>query len=667
MAEPEPGHGKTGTAPPLTEAPGPVEISPSAARIGALDAIRGLALVAVLAYHVAPSSVPGGFLGVESFFVLSGYLLTAVLLDEQRRTGAINVLAYAERRFRRLAPALLVLLVALVVLVPVLAPDDAHRVRGDVVSSLMGVTNWHLIADQASYFQRFGRPSFVRHLWSVAVEIQFYVLCPFLVAWLARRRRGLAIGALAAGIGLSAGAMAVLFDGSDPYRAYYGTDTRIGALLAGSLLAVVMARARPRNGVRSRSIRFGPTVGPLALVALVALFFLAHDRGRLSYPGAFLATQALTAALIVAGLRRGPLTALLDRRGLRWLGLRSYGIYLWHWPAVVLTRFGASAEWPTPVTATVTVAAAVALGAASYRLVELPILRRRPVALPRPRATITLAAAIGAVGAAQFLALLAHLPDEDPLEKTLQAGEVVLATQPPTTVPPTTTTAPPATAAPTTMVTTSPPAVPVPPALAPAPPPPAPNPLPPAPPPSPAPSPPAPQGCPAPVRITAIGDSVMVSAAGALHARLGPSGYIDAKNNRQFADSVAIARTMREERRLSSVMVVHLGNNGPVKGGDIDALMRELAEVPTTLLVNVRVNGPWQDSVNATLADAARRHPAVRLVDWYGASEGHGDWFQSDGTHFKTTSGPGANAYADLISSSISPSDPAAPPPPPCP
>src|SRR4051812_17493413 len=213
-------------------------------RIAALDGLRGLALVAVLAYHTAPDLFPGGFLGVDIFFVLSGFLLTTLLLGEFAKAGAIDRLAYAVRRVRRIAPALLMLLTALVVFVPILAPGAPHRLPGDIVSSVLGVTNWHLIRDGSSYFAQAGRPSFVRHLWSIAIEIQFYVLCPFLVGWLARRRPKVAIGALVAGIAASATLMGLLYSWPDPSRAYFGTDTRIHALLMGCLVAVVLHHRR---------------------------------------------------------------------------------------------------------------------------------------------------------------------------------------------------------------------------------------------------------------------------------------------------------------------------------------------------------------------------------------------------------------------------------------
>ena len=153
-----------GTATGPTGPAGASAAATGAERVSALDGLRGVALLAVLAYHVTPTAVPGGFLGVESFFVLSGYLLTALLVAEHRCRGSIAVGPYGERRVRRIAPALLVLLTTLVVLGPLVAPDDAHRLAGDVLSSLAGATNWHLIADASSYFDQAGRPSLVRHL-----------------------------------------------------------------------------------------------------------------------------------------------------------------------------------------------------------------------------------------------------------------------------------------------------------------------------------------------------------------------------------------------------------------------------------------------------------------------------------------------------------------------
>jgi hypothetical protein len=328
---------------------------------------------------------------------------------------------------------------------------------------------------------------------------------------------------------------------------------------------------------------------------------------------------------------------------MRWLGTRSYGIYLWHWPIVVLVRPGTSADWPAVPAAVAIVGGGLLLGALSYRFVERPFLVRRPRPAPRQR---VLRLALVALAAVVLGVALARVPTANSLAQVLHAGEKVIAAQPPPTVPAATTTtaitatsaAPAATstaAAPRTVrIRTAPDSAP---AAAPAT--------------KPRLSPPAPGTVP----VTAIGDSVMLAGAGELQKRLGASGYIDAKQNRYFSEAAPIIHDLRARGVLGRVVIIHLGNNGPVSDSDVDAVMRELTDVPNVLLVTVRVDRSWQNEVNQTLHNAAARYPSVQLVDWYSYSAGHGDWFQADGTHFRTSSGPGANGYADLLVGSIPP------------
>ncbi|HEV3351849.1 MAG TPA: acyltransferase family protein [Acidimicrobiales bacterium] len=639
-------------------------------RVAALDGLRGLALVAVLAYHAVPGLAPGGFLGVDIFFVLSGFLLTTLLLGEREQTGAIDRLAYAVRRVRRIYPALLVLLAALVVIVPLAAPADAHRLPGDIVSSLLGLTNWHLIRDGSSYFALAGRPSFVRHLWSIAIEVQFYVLCPFLVGWLARRRPKLAAGSLVLGIAASAALMGVLYNAADPSRAYYGTDTRIHALLMGCLVAVLLP-LKPFSGWIAGSrpaIQRKNVAGGLALLVCLVLFAVGGERARLMYPLGFLAVEMATAVMIGLCLVPGALATILVRRDMRWLGTRSYGIYLWHWPIVVLVRPGTTADWPTVPAAIAILGGGLLLGGLSYRYVERPFLRRsgaeRNRAQHQPGRQRAMRLALLGIVVAVLGVALARIPTTNSLAEVLHAGEKVIAAQPPPTAPPettttATTTASPAAAGPVTAAARPLRIRTVPASSAPAR----------APAPKPTLSPPAPGSVP----VTAIGDSVMVAAAGELQRRLGASGYIDAKQNRYFSQAAPIIHDLRARGALGRVVLIHLGNNGPVSNSDVDAVMNELNGVPNVLLVTVRVDRSWQDEVNQTLRSAAARYPAVQIVDWYSYSAGHGDWFQADGTHFRTSSGPGANAYADLLVGSIPPppttttesTTTTAPPPPP--
>jgi len=613
-------------------------------RVAALDGLRGLALLAVLAYHAVPGLAPGGFLGVDIFFVLSGFLLTTLLLGEREVSGAIDRVAYAARRVRRIAPALLVLLAALVVIVPIAAPADAHRLPGDVFSSLAGLTNWHLISDGSSYFAKAGRPSFVRHLWSIAVEVQFYVLCPFLVGWLARRKPKVAAGALLAGIAASATLMGLLYKAGDPSRAYYGTDTRIHALLMGCLVAVVVPHipfSRWISPVYGHSQRRNAVVGGAALAVVLGLIVTGGQTARLMYPLGFLAVETATAVMIALALQPGFLAALFVRRELRWLGVRSYGIYLWHWPIVVLVRPGTSSDWPAVPAALAIAGGGLLLGSLSWRYVERPFLRRRRTPVGQGRA---LRVALFASAAAVVAVALARIPTTDPLAQVLHAGEKVVAAQPPPTAPPETTTTattsppPPSTAAPVAATPVRVRTVPAP-----------------TPRPAPRPAPKLTLPPPGTVPVTAVGDSVMLGGANELHQRLGGTGYIDAKENRYFSQAAPILHDLRAKGALGRVVIIHLGNNGPVSNSDVDSVMNELNGVPNVLLVTVRVNRSWQDEVNQTLRSAAARYPTVQIVDWYSYSAGHSDWFQPDDTHFRTSSGPGANAYADLLVGSIPP------------
>jgi peptidoglycan/LPS O-acetylase OafA/YrhL len=592
-------------------------------RLGMLDGLRGLALIAVIAYHVAPSTIRGGFLGVEVFFVLSGYLLASLLLGEMAKTGGIKRGAYALRRIWRIGPALVGVLLGLILVAPRIAPDDVHRLGGDIISSLAGFTNWHLIQDGNSYFARSGRPPLVRHMWSIAVEVQFYLLCPFLVGWLARRRSRNAIALLGFGIGASAALMAILYQSPDPSRAYYGTDTRVGALLAGVLLAFLLERRATEN--TRRQAAWPVHLGLWALAVLLYLVGVADDRARWLYPTGFLATQATTSLVIVGGLRPGYLGTILKDKRLTWLGKRSYGIYLWHWPAVALLRPGIDVGWPSFVTGAISIGFALVMGALSYRYVERPFMRPKPAHLLRPLLWRRMLRPAGVAAVlVPLVALSLQLPTVDPVAASLRAGERVISRQ-------------------------SAPSQELPPFVLSASTPPPPGPILPPPPAQPPPPPPTPPG---PLRVTAIGDSVMVGAAGALQAKLGPTGYIDAHLGRQFKEQLAVVRSLGQQGRLGHALIAHFGNNGPVKGKQVDELMAELSAVPHVVLVTVRVHKPWQDSVNRTYAEAAARYPAIKLADWFGRSAGHLEWFQSDGTHLKPK---GAEAYASLIAESLPP------------
>ena len=312
-----------------------------------IDALRALAVLAVFLYHAGVGWMPGGFLGVDVFFVISGYLITSLLLGEYRRGGHIRLGQFWLRRARRLLPAVGVFIAATMVAAAILEPGRMDQLRGDAIASLLYFANWHFILGHQSYFEQFQTPSLFRHLWSLSVEEQFYLFWPLVFAagmTLFGRRRLLA-GVLAGALGSVALAWVLFHPGADASRVYYGTDTHAVGLLAGVALALVW------SPLELRGRRVGPLVGPLldavgvlALGYVVLSFVHVHDYDLALYHGGYLWLALFTAILLACVAHPAArLGRLLGQPPLLWLGLRSYSFYLWHWPVLALTRPGVDA------------------------------------------------------------------------------------------------------------------------------------------------------------------------------------------------------------------------------------------------------------------------------------------------------------------------------------
>jgi peptidoglycan/LPS O-acetylase OafA/YrhL len=368
-----------------------------------LDGLRGVAILGVLAFHTG--NLAGGFLGVDLFFALSGYLITDLLLREIAATGRRSLLAFWGRRLRRLFPALAVMLAGVALLVAATRPADLLRTTAaDGPWVQLDLINWHLLAESAGYWDRFGAQRTFEHLWSIAVEEQFYLVWPVLVAALAAGKR-VAAAALG-GSAVSLVLMVVLLDPADPSRVYTGTDTRAFSLLLGALAATEPVRARIGR-IPERQAR-GATAFLALGIALMWLLVDGADSPWLFRGGLFLHSAA--AASLIALCVRAPraiTTRALAARPLTWLGKVSYSLYLWHWPVIVLL----AARWPG-VTGWVRTALAgalsVALAAASTYLVEDPI--RFRAAWARGRAGLLAFVAAMAALAALWWALPAPAP-----------------------------------------------------------------------------------------------------------------------------------------------------------------------------------------------------------------------------------------------------------------
>jgi len=344
-----------------------------------IDGLRAIAVAAVVAYHLDKSWAVGGFLGVEVFLVISGFLITALMLAEHNRTDRIDLKAFWRRRAMRLLPALFLVIAGVTAYMAVVLPDELIDIRGEVIAALVYVTNWFLTFSNESYFEALGRPSPLRHLWSLALEEQWYLIWPLVFAFLLRITRGrlIVMGALISGAALaSAGLMAFLYDPNiDPSRIYYGTDTRASGLLLGAVLALVWSPWKLSPNLRTGG-RIGLDVAAVGgLAGLLVLFWQLDEFSSSLYQGGFLVVGLLTCATIIGAVHpSGTLVSkVLAWRPLVWLGTRSYGLYLWHWPVIVFSRSRVDVDMSGWQLDLARIGLSLLLAEVSFRLVEQPI------------------------------------------------------------------------------------------------------------------------------------------------------------------------------------------------------------------------------------------------------------------------------------------------------
>jgi peptidoglycan/LPS O-acetylase OafA/YrhL len=610
-----------------------------------LDGVRALAVAAVFAYHADLGWAKGGFLGVDVFFVLSGFLITSLLLVDHERHGRIRLRRFWTRRARRLLPALAVVLAAVSVAVPLLAPDQGWRLRGDLLAAIGYVSNWRLIYQHQSYFQAIGRPPMLQHLWTLAVEEQFYLVWPLVMAGAIRLgigRRDLGRLILVGAVG-SATLMAVLYDPSaDPSRVYYGTDTRVAALLVGAALACLWPVARrrsesPRRRAGGRLLREGAGIAALGGLAACVARVGPYRPGLYRFGFLGIAGVAVVLVSVGASERRSLVGAVLGSRPLVWLGRRSYAVYLWFWPVFMLTRPHADVPLTGLPLLALRAAITLLLAAASYRFVEQPLrngalgrawagLRTRPdrrrALRPAAGWGVALAVSLAALGTGVIVhrgtaAVPAFAAAGDVGAHVVRAAPSTAV--PPPTEPATTTSAPPE----------APPSTEAPPASEP--------------PAAPAPT-PGEHG-----RVTVIGESVLLEVQDELAAELGEI-TVDASIGRQMGDTVAAAHALHDSGTLGDEAIVQVGNNGVITGGELDELLGTLSGMKRVVVVNVKVPRPWEEVNNSVLAEGVpRAHNAV-LVDWNAVGSAHPELFTPDGVHLKPA---GMHVFAQLVVSAL--------------
>jgi peptidoglycan/LPS O-acetylase OafA/YrhL len=604
-----------------------------------LDGLRAISVLAVLAYHANFPWAVGGFLGVESFFVISGYLITSLLLREHLATQRLALSRFWLRRARRLLPALCLVLVAVVPMAWQWAPDALPRLREDVPSALLYITNWVFVFREVPYFEQFGRPPLLQHLWSLAVEEQFYLFWPLALWVILRIIRGRnakqtlwLVVSILVGVGASFALMLNLYDPlADPTRVYYGTDTRATGFLLGAALAAIWKPGK-HAGQNKWMVEVAGFVGVLGLLSL---FGSLHEYEPFLYRGGFMLTAFVTCLVVLAvSSPKTRLAKLLGCKPLRWIGTRSYGIYLWHWPVMVVSGWGTSSALPHAAIVALQISATFLLAELSYQWIEQPIRQRGVRAwwldstklLGRLRlnaaSVVGMVVLVGYVTVQPNSSVSAHASSEVP-----GSPKVTLPAQmPPTPVTPTRSPTSRAVMIKNPIEVVSDPLVKT---LA-----------------------TRPTRTPEvsnQIKITFIGDSIMESVGRRFNQEFTPGNfYLDAVRKRRMEDALILIPELAEDGRLGETVVIHLGTNVPFKAVVFDSVVQSLLEHDVTRVLFLTVKRPvaWESIVNNQLAEGVSRWPQAELIDWHQLSKSHSGWFGADSVHPTST---GTAAYVKAI------------------
>ncbi|WP_434751801.1 acyltransferase family protein [Paenibacillus amylolyticus] len=681
-----------------------------------LDGLRAIAVLGVIAYHLNLDFIPGGLLGVGIFFVLSGYLITDILLSQWREHGRIALGDFWLRRFRRLLPGMVT--VTAVVMLWLLCTDSSRlaSLRGDILSGVTYISNWWYIFHHVSYFESFGPPSPFGHFWSLAVEEQFYLIWPLLLiaSIMLFKRKGWLVVFIVVAAELSAGAMAIMYNPDlDPSRVYYGTDTRAFALLAGAALAVVWPSRKLSSTLPAMNRLVLDASGVTALAVLIYMMLNTSEYDSFLYQGGMV-LQAIAATILVAVLAHPSsfLGRIIGAKPLRWIGERSYGLYLWHYPIIVLTSPVVDTGGAHPVRMMLQVAATVVLASMSLKYIENPIryngfrdslsklwgkgwtsLVPRHVWWKRSGLLMTLLLLCYTVSQ-MVLPVSANSDSHSVSMSTVFNGEKSAEEKGQDVVPAATK---PSDSGKKNQTAQSGPE-----------------------------SgsdgktdgnnqpeagssegskqgkpddsssvsgdqdktsenqpdsnssasgneetdpssskpdggatdatdsdkkdtPPAPVIKDGKIQYTVIGDSVILDAKPYLEQSI--SGvYVDGHVGRQMWQAGDVLKDLKRNKQMGSQVVLELGTNGAFNSKNLKAVLDGLKDRTQVYLVTVRVPRPWERTVNKALTDAASSYSNVSLIDWNQASEGHDEYFEKDGVHLTAE---GSEAFAALVKSSL--------------
>jgi peptidoglycan/LPS O-acetylase OafA/YrhL len=566
--------------------------------IPAIDGLRALAVFAVVLYHLGINWIPGGFLGVDLFFVISGYVITRLILDSIESANGLDLREFYAARVRRLLPGLLVLIVVTSLLMAIFAPDSIRRFMSDLPFVLSGINNWHLVALHQDYFQAIGRPPLLQHTWSLAVEFQFYLIWPIILLFIWRRFGKRVVRRAALLIATFSGTALFLFsiqaDNATAGRIshiYFGTDTHSLGLFLGSALAVSWIPRNLSTNISQRAQDFIDGIGVFGFIGLLCIFLFIDETNatlyQIAFPLAGLFGCATIISLVHPASRFSP---ILSNKIFLWIGQRSYGIYLWHWVVFQVTRPGADLTGSPLALNVARVLLVLILADISLRAIEIPIRRgkvqnwfrgikyRTKVMQKRQRIFIA------------TLSIFTILLTGSSIAVAWQRDQsIIVEVKPELELP---------------LVINSPDKP----------------------------------------GLWVTGDSVILGIRNKLAAKQDIS-LINARVGRQIQELITAVEEDKP-KVLKSIVVLDVGNNNAVSREDMIKLMELLKSQPKIIVINTSVPRTWRDGNNKIISEVVSSYPNATLINWNQIAENHPEFFAPDGVHLVEA---GSDVYVAAI------------------
>lgn len=574
--------------------------------IPAIDGLRAIAVTAVIFYHLGFQWIPGGFLGVDLFFVISGYVITRLLLDSIARSGGLDLRGFYKARARRLLPPLVFMIVVTAFYISIWAQDSVKRFITDTPFSISGLMNWWLVVKEQDYFEAIGRPPLLQHTWSLAVETQFYLVWPVLLLIILKRFGKKVIPVAALAIALISGTALFLVSlqldaSSTVSHVYFGTDTHSIGLFLGAALAVSWIPQNFKSEVSNKAQNFIDFIGVFGLVGILGSFLLIDESSPTAYKIAFPLAAVFGAAIITSIVHPASRFApILQNRLLLWIGERSYAIYLWHWVVFQITRPRVDIDGEDWALITLRILVVLALADISLKLVELPIrsgkveywfkgmkYRTAPVRKRQKIAVISsISVLLVSLSALSSVAVVSSNRAAQEFQESLQSEPEV--------------------------------------------------------------NPPVPEISDRAETIWLTGDSVILGIRTAL-SDIRPLLVVNARVGRA-APELLQEMTRDLEKAAGSTVVMDLGNNDLLTEETVRSIFELVKESSKVIVVNTAVPRPYRDANNELVAELAAQYSNVRVVDWNALSDGHPEYFAPDGVHLIPT---GVSAYVMAIDEAL--------------